>query len=224
VVNSQYQPFSKLKVSAEVYDFDLKKQFSNQAETDAAADSSTRVFSIPESAVGSSSISFVKLSLDDASGHSVSSNFYWLPAKSSSFDWDKTTFVHTPSPAYEDLTALNNLSLVKLQSSSALALKGDAGAVTVQVKNPSNHLAFQVCLEVLDKNGDKEILPVLWDDNYFSLMPGESKTVSAVFDRRQLQHVQPEVRIGGWNILSQTKSLSLSPSQKKVPSAQARKP
>jgi exo-1,4-beta-D-glucosaminidase len=221
VVNSQYQPFSKLKVSAEVYDFDLKKQFSNQAETDVAADSSTRVFSIPETAVSSSPISFVKLSMADAAGRPLSSNFYWLPAKSSSFDWDKTTFFYTPSPAYEDLSALSSLPVVKLQSNATLASKGDSGTIAVQVRNPSSHLAFQVRLEVLEKNGDKEILPVLWDDNYFSLMPGESKTVSVTFDRRQLQRVQPELRVSGWNILGEIKAVSAPPPKKTATKAAA---
>jgi exo-1,4-beta-D-glucosaminidase len=223
VVNSQYQPFSKLKVSAEAYDFDLKKLFSNQAETDVVADSSTRVFSIPETAVTSSATSFVRLRLEDAAGRTLSSNFYWLPAKSSSFDWEKTTFFYTPSPAYEDLTALNNLPQVKLESTAHLTLQGDTGIVTVQVKNPMSHLAFQVSLRVLASNGDQEILPVLWDDNYFSLMPGESRTVSATFDRQQLQRVQPEVKVSGWNILPETRPVSASPARKKAPGAQARK-
>ncbi len=226
VVNSQYQPVSGLKVSAEVYDFDLNQKFSNQQETDVPSDSSTRVFVMPETAVTSDPVSFVKLSLRDAAGHTVSSNFYWLSAKASSFDWEKTTFVHTPSPTYEDFTALNRLSPVKLEATANIKqdVKQNNGTVTVHVKNPTKQLAFQVCLAVLDKNGEKEILPVLWDDNYFSLLPGESRVVSATFDRQQLQHVQPQVKVSGWNVVPQTKPLRAStPTSKKAGSGHAKK-
>ena len=217
VVNSQYQPFSGLKVSAEVYDFDLKQKFSNQANADVPEDSSTRVFVIPETALNTSPVTFVKLALRDAAGHTVSSNFYWLPAKTSSFDWEKTTFFYTPSPVYEDFTALNRLSPVKLEAAADLALAHNDGTVTVHVKNPSKQLAFQVCLQVLQKEGDKEILPVLWDDNYFSLLPGESRVVTATLDQSQLQHVQPEIKVSGWNIVPQEKLISASghPQEKK---------
>jgi len=217
VVNSQYQPFSGLKVSAEVYDFNLKQKFSNQANADVPEDSSTRVFVIPETALNTSPVTFVKLALRDAAGHTVSSNFYWLPAKTSSFDWEKTTFFYTPSPVYEDFTALNRLSPVKLEAAADLALVHNDGTVTVHVKNPSKQLAFQVCLQVLQKEGDKEILPVLWDDNYFSLLPGESRVVTATLDQSQLQHVQPEIKVSGWNIVPQEKLISASghPQEKK---------
>ena len=163
--------------------------------------------------------------LQDAAGHTVSTNFYWLSAKVSSFDWEKTTFVHTPSPAYEDFTALNRLSPVKLEATADIKqdVKQNNGAVTVHVKNPTKQLAFQVCLAVLDKNGEKEILPVLWDDNYFTLLPGESQVVSATFDRQQLQHVQLEVKVSGWNVVPQTKLLRATTPVSKKASGHAKK-
>ena len=209
VINGRYQPFSGLKVSAEVYDFDLHQKFSKQADADVPADSSTRIFVIPDAALNTTTpVTFVKLSLHDPGGHIVSSNFYWLSAKVSSFDWEKTTFFYTPSPTYEDFTALDRLSPVKLQATADFALAHNT--VTVRVKNPSSQLAFQVCLQVLEKNGEKEILPVLWDDNYVTLMPGESRTISASFEPPQLQHVQPELKVSGWNIVQQIKPISAS--------------
>jgi len=196
----------------------MKQKFSNRAGADVPADSSTRVFVIPESAIGSTPVSFVKLSLQDAAGHTISSNFYWLSAQASSFDWDKTTFFYTPSPVYEDFTALNRLAPVKLETAADLSSAHNDDTVTVRLKNPSKHLAFQVCLQVSRKSDGAEILPVLWDDNYLTLMPGESRTVTATFDHEQLQHVQPEVKVSGWNIVAQTAAIAApapSPEQKK---------
>ncbi len=72
----------------------------------------------------------------------------------------------------------------------------------------ASQLAFQVCLQVLQKDGEKEILPVLWDDNYVTLMPGESRVISASFEPSQLQRVQPELKVSGWNIVPQTKLIA----------------
>jgi len=207
VVNHQYQAFAGLKVSAELFDVDLDRQFSQQAQIDVPADSSTTAFSIPETVVSSTPLSFARLALKDAGGHTVSSNFYWLSAKAPTFDWEKSTYVSTPLLAYEDLTALNRLPPVRLEVAAERRVAHDDDTITVRVTNPSKQLAFQVCLEVAPKNDGSEILPVLWDDNYFSLMPGESAVVTATFDRSQLQGVQPEVKVGGWNIVPLTASI-----------------
>ena len=210
VVNHQYQAFSGLTVSAEVFDSDLNRQFSQQMQIDVAADSSAPALAIPEAAVGTSPLSFVRLTLQDSSGRTVSSNFYWLSAKASTFDWEKSTYVNTPLLSYEDLTALNRLAPVNLETTADRRVARDDDTITVQVKNPSKQLAFQVCLQVTRKGNGSEILPVLWDDNYFSLMPGESAVVTATFDKAQLQGVQPEVQVSGWNIVSETKSVLVS--------------
>ncbi len=39
---------------------------------------------------GADRIFFIQLSLDDASGHPVSNNFYWVPGTLTTFDWPKT--------------------------------------------------------------------------------------------------------------------------------------
>ena len=41
------------------------------------------------------------------------------------------------------------------------------------VENPGKSLAFFVHLKV-NQAGGEEVLPVIWQDNYFSLLPGEN--------------------------------------------------
>src|SRR5262249_37630382 len=48
VVNGSPRPVHALKASAELYDFNLRKQFSKEAPVDAAEDSSQKLFNIPE--------------------------------------------------------------------------------------------------------------------------------------------------------------------------------
>lgn len=47
---------------------------------------------------------------------------------------------------------------------------------------------------------DYEILPVLWQDNYFSLLPGETRTVKATYNTKKLRHSNPVVEVEGWKI------------------------
>ena len=46
---------------------------------------------------------------------------------------------------------------------------------------------------------DNEVLPVLWQDNYFSLLPGESRQVTATYHASDLR-TTPIVEVEGWNI------------------------
>jgi exo-1,4-beta-D-glucosaminidase len=50
----------------------------------------------------------------------------------------------------------------------------------------------------------EEILPVLWEDNYVSLLPGEERTVEARFPSKHSIGSHPTLKISGWNIEPET--------------------
>ena len=72
--------------------------------------------------------------------------------------------------------------------------------VRVKLRNPSDQLAFQVALAVERSNNDEEILPVLWQDNYIALLPGESREVTAQFVDSGALRDGAKLRVAGWNI------------------------
>ena len=78
-VNSYYQSFPSLKVSAKVYNLDMTEKFSKETTLDVGSDSSTRVFTLPE-IESLNSTYFVSLTLE-SSGDLVSRNFYWPSTK-----------------------------------------------------------------------------------------------------------------------------------------------
>jgi exo-1,4-beta-D-glucosaminidase len=41
------------------------------------------------------------------------------------------------------------------------------------------------------------VLPVLWEDNYFSLLPGQSRQVTATYAQ---QRAKLAVEVSGWNV------------------------
>lgn len=182
VVNNLYTGFKGLKASARLYDVDLKERYSNDAALDAAGDSVKRLFEIPADAFEDAEVTFLRLELRDAANRVVSTNFYWLPAKYAEFAWDKTFFVTTPISEHEDMRAIAKMPRAKLDVSARVE-RGQGGEqrVVVRLRNTSEALAFQAHAAVLAGESREEVAPILWDDNYVSLMPGESRTLTARF-------------------------------------------
>ncbi|HVO62439.1 MAG TPA: hypothetical protein VMT53_15995 [Terriglobales bacterium] len=206
VANNLYSESPSLTVKAALYDSDMQEKFSRTATVNAAADTIEKAFVIPEISPAPK-VSFLALTLQNGSGEVISSNFYWLPAKLSTFDWDlEHTNQHayyTAVTEYEDLTALNNLRPVRLETSAAVENSAQGDLVRVRLHNPSRDLAFQVSLGVHDGDREDQILPVLWQDNYISLQPNESRVVVARYAPGKLGS-NAELRVGGWNISPET--------------------
>jgi len=199
VVNSLYQDFKQMKVTARVLNLDLSEKFKREAALDVIPDGSMRVFVLPE-IQGLSDTYFLKLTLEDPAGKTVSSNFYWLSTKTETLDWDKSTWYHTPTKSYADYTALQNLPKVALKVKSRPERKNGDGVVRVSVHNPSSNLAFAVHLKVVKGRGGEELLPIFWEDNYFPLLPGETREVRATFHESDLKGAKPVVEVDGWNV------------------------
>ena len=106
----------------------------------------------------------------------------------------------TPTATFADYTALATLPKVKLTVHSKTEHKGVDAITTVSVENPSKALAFFVRLKVNKGPKGKEILPVIWQDNYFSLLPGEKREVTATYRADELGAAQSGVEVSGWNL------------------------
>jgi len=201
VVNNRYQPVANVRVTADLYDDHLKKISSENKQVTIPADSSQRVLQVP---APTAAVSFLKLQLRDAGGKVLSDNFYWLAADQPTFDWDKTTFVNTPSPKFETLTALNALPEVELRSSATTSMQNGRHVIEVTLTNPAKALAFQIALRAFSKNSGADILPTLWNDNYISLLPGESRTLTASIAPEDLLGDEAGIEVSGWNVKSAT--------------------
>jgi exo-1,4-beta-D-glucosaminidase len=185
VVNSVNRDFSELTAEASMYDFNLRRLFFRKICMASPADSVRRLFDIPDENIDTE-VHFVRLTLSDKNGRVLSTNLYWLPKKLSTYDWSleqaREHPYYTAVTSYEDLSMLNQLQKVHLDASAVARRQPEGEDVCVQMHNPSRNLAFQIRLSVVDEKNGEEILPVLWGDNYFSLMPGESRSVVARYE------------------------------------------
>jgi len=202
VVNSTYDSVAGLHASVHVHNLAWKELYGSEATVNASLDSAQRVFSIPESLYsGAERLFFIDLTLSDASGHVVSRNFYWVPGTLTSFDFPKTDFTHTPAARHEDLTALTNLPPAKVLARAEIESTPRGRELRVHLDNSTAALAFQVRAAVRTQSGGL-IAPVFWSDNWIELVPGESRTLTALLPQDASQ--TPVVQIEGWNIGSET--------------------
>ena len=116
---------------------------------------------------------FLFLKLTDGNGVEVTTNEYFVAAGNDTYDWPKTTWVNTPITEYASYAMLDDMCAKtdKLEVS-----KTDSG-YQVTVSNPTDKVAFMIRLKAKDQNGQL-ICPAYWSDNYFSLAPGDSRTVT----------------------------------------------
>jgi len=198
LVSSQYQDASNLTLAAKVFNLDMSEKFSKEETVNAAADSTNKIFELPE-IQGLSPTYFLRLTVEDSTGKIVGSNFYWLSTVAESLDWARSTWYTTPTATYADYTALQQLPKVRVNLSSRSEREGDQGVTHVTLVNPSRNLAFFIRLKVDKGKGGEEILPVVWQDNYLSLMPGEKREITATYRASELGGAKPVVEIRGWN-------------------------
>jgi len=200
VVNGTYELLKGLRVSAKLYSIDAKEKGSRDATLDLLADSSTKAFDLPKPD-GLTPTYFLKLELRDAAGKLLSDNFYWLSQKADALDWNKKKdTVYTPQKEFGDLTGLNSLPTVSVAIMKRIDFAGKNPFYTFFAENKGDSVAFMVHLRLTRGKGGDDLTPIFWSDNYFSLLPGEKKSVTAKFDSAALQGATPELIVEGWNV------------------------
>src|SRR5713226_6353886 len=207
VVNSTYEALKGLKVSAKIYSIDASEKASHDVTLDVTPDTSVKAFEIPK-LEGLSTTYFLRLQLWDAGSKLLSDNFYWLSTKADTLDWAKRKdTVYTPQKEFGDLTGLQTLPQVKLDTHAVIEQQGSKAGVRVSVRNPSGSIAFMVHLRVTKGKGGEDATPVFWADNYFSLLPGEEREVTASYDLSDLSGKDAVLEVGGYNIAAQSASV-----------------
>ncbi|MGN6531053.1 MAG: glycoside hydrolase family 2 protein [Ginsengibacter sp.] len=158
-----------------------------------------QIFSLPDN-LNVSKTYFLDLRLYDKQHQLVSNNLYVLSTQKDSLAEKQSTWYITPQSQYADLTLLEKLPKVKLQKSETVSQKGENTIINVKLKNPSQHVAFMVYMDLKKGQSNESIVPVFWKENYFTLLPGEERTVSVSVHTADLGGEKGRVVVGGWNV------------------------
>jgi len=191
VTSDLYQSVAGLVATADVLNFDMTNKYHNMVTLTAGPASSNVAMTIP-TLTGLTTTYFVKLKLQDSTGKVLSDNFYWY-STTPDVVGGHCKWYYCPTKSYANLTSLTTLPMVTVTHADTIGTT----SVTTTVTNPSTTLAFLIRLRVT--NAGNEVLPVLWSDNYISLLPGESRTETATFNTGVLP-AGSIVQVDGFNV------------------------
>jgi hypothetical protein len=181
--NNTLETVAGLTARMRVFSLDGKDIYSKSAAVDLKPSSVADVFPF-QRPPAEAAVFFVKLTLEKAS-QTVSENFYWSSVDGISCQ------------------ALNTLPIVALTARARRSQAGEILHFTVNLSNATQTVAPAVRLKVQRAASGQRVLPVFYSDNYFGLLPGESKTVSLEFPQASLAGEAPRVMLEGWNIRPQ---------------------
>jgi len=197
VVNGTRLPVSRARLSTRVLRLDGTVVSAQDTALDLPADSSVRVFVLPEPP-GVSGAYFVALRLTGSDGRELGRNFYWLSTHPDVLA-DTSTWYMTPVTQYADYTALALMPQATVTATARFTAAAGSTRARVTLVNAGKTVAFFVRLQLTGRGG-QEALPVFWEDNYISLLPGETRTLTATVRTRDLGGAAPHVIVSGWNV------------------------
>jgi exo-1,4-beta-D-glucosaminidase len=199
VVNSTLSSFGNLKASARVINLDGTQKFTNTTTlASVGPDSAVTAFSVPALS-GLSGAYFLRLTLADAANNVVSLQTYWLSTKADALAWSSTQWFKTPQSAFADFTALSSLPPVNVTLNERTSGSGALQDHFVTATNQSSAIAFFVHLKITKGPQGEELLPITWQDNYFTLLPGESREIRATYSVADLAGAMPVVEVDTFN-------------------------
>ncbi len=182
VVNNRPDSLNALTVKALIYRLDGTTDSQKTYAVVQVPGSSTVKAATIDVSARISPVYFIKLELMDASGKLLSSNFYWQ---------------HVAQDQFEGLM---NLPIVTLDAEAGARVEGDNTVLTVTLHNNTSHVALMSHLQLHQKKSGRRVLPVFYSDNYISLVPGESATVSVEAATKDLQGDSPLIEVDGYNV------------------------
>lgn len=180
VVNRSFSPLKDLVVETDVYNVHSQLIHSESKKINLNAESVRKVYSLSKVLSRIDGVSFVILRMKDNKGNVISYNTYWL------------------SPD-NDFSAINAMDKSHVELKVIDESKEDSHSKwVIELSNPTDELAFFVRPMLINKG--EEVLPSLWSSSYFTLKPGESRTITVSTPVQDIEGAFFSVE--GWNLES----------------------
>jgi len=179
VVNCTSDNLQGLNAEATIYNLDGSALQTKRAHLDCSANGAQECMTLFEGKNDSlSNVHFVRLNLKSGSGDLLSSNFYWRSKAVGK---------------YEDL---QNLQQARVTCNVHTM---EDGRFTVDVANSTSGIALMIRFKLVDPATSLLVAPVLYSDNYFSLVPNESRRIEIGLERVHPRRAAKLI-VEGWNI------------------------
>lgn len=194
VNNEHPQSFTGLRLNTRILNFAMTEVYNQTTTFDLAEDRflpAVQTVALPGNLTP---VHFIKLELRNSAGELVSDNFYWRSNQ------PYTAGRTWTGPLYGGLGDLSKLPKTELVSSVIRHSAGGKNHYRVEVSNPSGSLAFMVWLRLQDGDSGKPVRPAFYDDNFFSLLPGESRTINIEYSG-EIHPATTKLIVDGWNVV-----------------------
>ncbi len=200
VFNNTLKTTEPLSATATIFNANMKEVWHTTTDIDSLLGRSTKnLFKLPQK-LDLSNTWFLSLKLYGKKEQVVSTNFYVLSMQKDLLKEKGSTYYITPQSQYADLTFLQQLDAVNLEVDKQFEEKGDSTCFHIHIKNPSDNLAFMIHLGLKNSKTLTAVVPVFWDANYITLLPGEERLISGYCHTKDLKGANAKVTIDGWNI------------------------
>jgi hypothetical protein len=193
VINNTPRVLPGLKIETQVINLDGTLAYSHINKLDAAPSTATDAGEI-EFPADLSAVHFVKLELRDRHNQLLSDNFYWRAAPNDT----------------DNFQALNQLPEVPLDIRARSHDQGGECVLDVTVRNPTRSIALMAHLQLRRAGSGQRVLPVFYSDNYISLLPGETRSLTIEAALPDLDGEAPLLVVDGWNVTVNAASASRS--------------
>ena len=201
IVNNRPETLRDIKVEVLMYRSDGRADFRRVYSVAQVRGSTTEKVAQAPNAYDTE-LFFFKLNLRDANDRLISTNFYWQ---------------HVAQDQFE---GLQSLPVVTLDAEATSRTESDKTFFTVTLANKSSNIALLSHLQLHQKKSGKRVLPAFYSDNYLSLVPGESASVTIEVATKDLQESEPLIEVDGYNVdvkpvdgpVSLTSNLNAQPS------------
>ena len=130
-----------------------------------------------------SAVHFLRLDLKDADGKLISSNTYWLNQP-----WNPN-----------DFSDMEKMPTVALKADVDRKDAAGKRVVTVTLHNTATVVALMAHLQLRRQASGERVLPSYANDNYITLLPGESRSIQIEADLSSFKGEDALVVVDGWN-------------------------
>lgn len=199
----------QLKAKMLGYDLNGKLLFQEERKIVAPPYEVTEAFKVP--AIKDNT--FLMLQLWNEQNEFLTDNFYCLAPAEDTYDWENSSWYDTPRTKSADFSKLTSMPQADCKVDVQIRKDGDKELVEVKLENSFSALAFFIRLSLKDTKGEL-YTPVYWQDNYFSLIPGETKTIKCLIPQSANFKTPAILTVSGWNVSEKKITLSLE-NQKK---------
>ena len=185
IVNRTASEQKFLTVEARLFDKNGRELACEDCVIDVKFDETRPAMPIPSLSrlLSTEKVGFLRLRMTNSNAELLSENTYICAAETGNYQ------------------ALKELPQAELNIEKSTLRHTENGTVscTVTLENRGRVPAVMLRLNLKAADGD-QILPVIYSDNYFHLLPNEKRSICISWNRRDARDLQPVVEVSGYNV------------------------